>query len=281
VLAITPGRHRRGAAELLRPLVQGDSEDRVAWLLRQGGYRGLTIKELFARSALAQKTLQRTLDLLSTRGSALLVDKERRLYLSAEVFQAMCKRCLGLIQEFHQREPMREGIGKEELRRRLSPELEPRVFGRIINALSEGGTVESAGDALRIKGRGRTLTRTQEGAHHKLIAELSQSGLAPPRIDELGQKLQLPTPRVQELLDVASSEGAVLKVADDMYFDRKVVDELRSRLVAYLQQHREISTQLFKELVGQSRKYVIPLSEYFDREKVTLRVGEKRILRKG
>jgi selenocysteine-specific elongation factor len=281
VLAITPGKHRRGAAELLRPLVDGDSEARVAWLLRQAGYRGLTAKELFARSALPQKTLQRTLDLLTTRGIALLVEKERRQYLSAEVFKSMSSRSLALIQEFHQREPMREGIGKEELRRRLSPELEPRIFARVVSAVTDGGKVESAGDVLRMKGRGRTLTRVQEGAHDQLIAALSQSGLAPPKIDELSQKLHLSTPRVQELLEVATSKGAVLKVTDEMYFDRKAVDELRKRLVAYLQEHREISTQLFKDMVGQSRKYVIPLSEYFDKEKVTLRVGEKRILRKG
>jgi selenocysteine-specific elongation factor len=59
------------------------------------------------------------------------------------------------------------------------------------------------------------------------------------------------------------------------------VDDLRERLVGYLKEHKEITTQSFKELVGQSRKFVIPLSEYFDREKVTLRVGEKRVLRKG
>ena len=66
-----------------------------------------------------------------------------------------------------------------------------------------------------------------------------------------------------------------------MYFDRHAIDALRERLVGYLKEHREITTQAFKELVGQSRKFVIPLSEYFDRERVTLRVGEKRVLRKG
>ncbi|HME91707.1 MAG TPA: SelB C-terminal domain-containing protein, partial [Myxococcaceae bacterium] len=281
VLAITPPRHRRGASELLRPLVEGDAEGQVDWLLRQAGYRGLTLKELFARSALPLKGLQRSLELLGARGVALLVDKERRHYLSAEVFKGMCGRCLALIEDFHRREPMREGLGKEELRQRLSAELDMRIFARVVNALIESGKVEAAGEVLRLKGKGRVLTRTDEGAHAKLIAELSTSGLAPPKVDELGQRLQLPTPRLLELLKLAASEGMVLRIADDMYFDRKAVDDLRGRLVDYLKEHKEITTQSFKELVGQSRKFVIPLSEYFDREKVTLRVGEKRVLRKG
>ena len=281
VLAIAPSKHRRGTAEQLRPLLEGDNEARIALLLRQAGYRGLTIKELFVRSALPQKTLHRALELLGARGGALLVDKERRLYLSTAVFSAMSSRCLALIDEFHQREPMREGLSKEELRRRLSSELEPRIFAKVIGALLEQGKIEATGELIRLKGRGRILTEHQEGTHAKVIIELSTSGLAPPKVDELGQKLNIPTPRLLELLKVATAEGTVLRVTDDMYFDRHAIDALRERLVGYLKEHREITTQAFKELVGQSRKFVIPLSEYFDRERVTLRVGEKRVLRKG
>jgi selenocysteine-specific elongation factor len=281
VLAIAPSKHRRGAAEQLRPLLEGDNEARIALLLRQAGYRGLMVKEFFARPALPQKTLNRALELLGTRGGALMVDKERRLYLSTAVFSAMSNRCLALIEEFHQREPMREGLSKEELRRRLSSELEPRVFAKVISALLEGGKIEATGELIRLKGRGRILTEHQEGAQAKLIVELSTSGLAPPKVDELGQRLNIPTPRLLELLKVAAAAGTILRVADDMYFDRHAIEALRERLVDYLKQHREITTQAFKELVGQSRKFVIPLSEYFDREKVTLRVGEKRVLRKG
>jgi len=147
--------------------------------------------------------------------------------------------------------------------------------------LLEQGKIEATGELIRLKGRGRILTEHQEGTHAKVIIELSTSGLAPPKVDELGQKLNIPTPRLLELLKVATAEGTVLRVTDDMYFDRHAIDALRERLVGYLKEHREITTQAFKELVGQSRKFVIPLSEYFDRERVTLRVGEKRVLRKG
>jgi selenocysteine-specific elongation factor len=281
VLTLTPPKRRRGASELLRPLTEGDAEARLAWLLNQAGYPGLSAKELFARSALPQKVLQRSLDLLSTRGVALLVDKEKRHFLSAEVFKGMVNRSLALIADFHQREPMKEGLGKEQLHQRLAPELEPRVFSRVVAALIEGGKVEVTGESLRLKGKGRTLTLGDEAARAKLLAELSASGLAPPRVDELASRLALPATRVVELLSVALAQGLVARVTEDLYFDKKAVDALKDRLVAHLHQQKEISTQAFKELVGQSRKFVIPLSEFFDREKVTLRVGERRVLRKG
>jgi selenocysteine-specific elongation factor len=70
-----------------------------------------------------------------------------------------------------------------------------------------------------------------------------------------------------------------VRTSPELYFDAAAVQGLRARLVAHLEARREISTQEFKEMVGASRKHVIPLAEYFDREKVTLRVGEKRVLR--
>src|SRR6266852_1743022 len=84
VLTLTPPKRRKGASETLRALRDGDAEARLALLLNQAGYRGLSMRELFARSALPQKTLQRSLDLLGSKGGAMLVDKERRHYLSAE-----------------------------------------------------------------------------------------------------------------------------------------------------------------------------------------------------
>jgi selenocysteine-specific elongation factor len=73
----------------------------------------------------------------------------------------------------------------------------------------------------------------------------------------------------------------VVRVSDELCFHGVALADLKARLVAHLTEHREITTQQFKELVGGSRKFVIPLSEHFDREKVTLRVGEKRVLRRG
>ncbi|HZN94773.1 MAG TPA: selenocysteine-specific translation elongation factor [Myxococcales bacterium] len=281
VLAVSTGRRRKGASEVLAPLVDAGADARVAWLLEQSGYRGLTARELFARSGAAQKQVTRALELLSTRGQAILLDKERRLYLSGAVFQKLRERALSLVEDFHAREPLKEGLPKEELRRRLSQELDPKLLARLLPALEGEGKVEVHGDVVRVRGKGRALTKSDEGDRARVVEELARAGLAPPRVEEMAQGLHLPGARVTELLKTASAEGLVVKVADDMYFDRRALDGLKEKLVGHLREHKEITTQAFKEMVGQTRKWVIPLSEYFDREKVTLRVGEKRVLRKG
>ena len=71
-----------------------------------------------------------------------------------------------------------------------------------------------------------------------------------------------------------------LKIKEDLYVHREALEDLRKRLVAFLEEHNEITTPQFKDMTGTSRKYTIPLIEYFDREHVTVRVGDSRLLRK-
>jgi selenocysteine-specific elongation factor len=280
VLTLSAPRRRRGAGAELEELRAGDGEARVRWLVRQAGYRGLTAVELFVRASLSQKVLSRTLDVLSSRGELLLIDKERRLYLASEVFQGMLGRSLALLQAFHEREPLKDALGREELRQRLSSGLEPRIVSRLVQQLVERGQAELVPpDGIRLRGRGRSLTLDEEAARSKGVAALASAGLAPPTLSELGQTLGLTAPRVVALLEGPVREGTVVKVTEELYFHASPLVALRTLLLGYLAEHKEISTQGFKQLVGQSRKFVIPLSEYFDREKVTLRIGERRVAR--
>jgi len=123
VLTLSAPRRRRGAGSQLEPMRGADGEARVRWLLRQAGYRGLDAGELFARASLPHKTLTRTLEVLGSRGEALLVDRERRLHVSREVFQGLLGRALSILQDFHAREPLKDALGREELRQRLSAAL--------------------------------------------------------------------------------------------------------------------------------------------------------------
>ncbi|MBF5045052.1 selenocysteine-specific translation elongation factor [Aggregicoccus sp. 17bor-14] len=281
VLAVGTPRRRRGASALLAPLQAGDAGSQLQWLLEQAGYRGLTQAELFGRSGLAPRTLARTLELLGARGAAVLVDRERRLYLAGAVLHALQARALALLERFHQEAPAAEGLPKEELRQRLSDALDPRAFARVLAALQEGGRVELAHERLRLPGQGGRLSGDEAGVQARALERFRAAQLAPPTLAELAAALGQPGPRLLPLLLQLAGTGALVRVSEELFFDAAALAALRERLVAHLREKKDISTQAFKEMVGQTRKYVIPLSEYFDREKVTLRVGDKRVLRRG
>ena len=281
VLAVATPRRRRGAAALLAPLREGDAGAQVTWLLEQAGYRGLTQAELYGRSALAPKTLARTLELLGARGAVVLVDRERRLFLAGRVLAGLEARTLALLERFHAGHPAAEGLAREELRQRLSPALDPRAFARLVHGLQEAGRVEGEREWVRLPGRGGRLSVDEAQLRERALARYAGAGLAPPSVAELAHALGVPSGPLTSLLQGAVAAGALVRVSEELYFDAAALGGLRERLVAHLREKKDISTQQFKEMVGQTRKFVIPLSEYFDRERVTLRVGDKRILRRG
>jgi selenocysteine-specific elongation factor len=280
-LTITAPRRRRGAAALLEPMRGEELEPRLVWLTRQAGYRGMTAGELAVRSVASPKAVQRALEVLSSKGQVLLVDRERRLYVAGETFAAMQARALAILQSFHDRSPLEDALHREELRQRLSSDLDARLLGRLVQALQERQAVEAVGEGLRLKGRGRSLSLDEEAARTKAVAAIAAGELAPPTLAEVGRMLALPVERVAALIQGPLADRTLVKVSEELCFHANAIAELKERLLAHLTEHREITTQQFKELVGGSRKFVIPLSEYFDREKVTLRVGDKRVLRRA
>ncbi len=104
------------------------------------------------------------------------------------------------------------------------------------------------------------------------------AGLAPPRPAETEVTLKVAAAELEPTLELLQRAGALVRIKD-LWFHRGAVDALRARLVAFLGEHGQITPQEWKELVGATRKFTIPLAEYFDAEKVTLRIGDVRKLR--
>ncbi len=278
VLAVEPPRRKRGAAEKLQAFSQADEPARLAFLLAEAGYKGLTEAELFARSALAPQKLSRALELGSAQGRFVWVDKEARRLLAADVFAALMQRARVALDTFHGANPEAAGMSREELRQKLAVPLE-RTFARLLQALLEAKQVELDGEWVRLPGRRRSFDAKASDEKGRLLALLESKGLQPPLLAEAAAQLRLPEQRLSELLKVLVSEGQAVR-AGDLWFHAGAIAELKAKLTAFLEEKKEITTQQFKEMTGLTRKYLIPLAEYFDREKVTLRVGEKRLLRK-
>ena len=132
---------------------------------------------------------------------------------------------------------------------------------------------------MRLAGAGGALAGDAADDGARLLDRLAGAALAPPRVKDLAAELGLDAGRVAGLLARLADAGEVVKVKDDLYFAAPALADLERRLLAYLEAHGEITTQAFKDLTGATRKHAIPLSEHFDRQRVTLRVGDKRVRR--
>ncbi|WP_242342177.1 selenocysteine-specific translation elongation factor [Anaeromyxobacter terrae] len=282
VLAIAAPRRRRGRPDALRQLevlARGDADARVAAVLELAGPAGLDLPGLVGRTALAPKAAQGALDRLGAKGGAVLFDRERRAYVGGPVAHELARRLVAAVEAFHAGRPLAAGVGREELRGSLPPITDPRLFQRLLAQLAEKGELVVEGDHVRRKGHAAASGAGAGALKEKVAQALARGGLTPAWLAELPLLVGGAPEDVQAVLKLLLAEGRVVRASAELWFDAVAVGALRERLVAFLRERREITTQEFKDLVGATRKHVIPLAEYFDREKVTLRVGEKRVLR--
>lgn len=283
VLAVAAPKRRRGRPEGLRQLevlARGEVDARMVAVLELAGPAGLDVQALTGRSALSPRAVSGALERLGAKGSALLFDRERRAWVAGSVASGLQARLLAAVDAFHAGKPLAAGMGREELRGRMPPVADPRLFQRLVAALAEKGELVLEGDHVRRRGHAAGAAGAAGGAlKEKVAAALAKGGLRPPWIDELPAAVGASAPDVQAVLKLLAADGRAVRVSSELWFDAAALAVLRERLVAFLRDRKAITTQEFKELVGATRKHVIPLAEHFDREKVTLRVGEKRVLR--
>jgi selenocysteine-specific elongation factor len=145
--------------------------------------------------------------------------------------------------------------------------------------MAEKGQLVAEGDLVRLHGHVAASGGSGGALKDRVASLLREGALTPPRIAELPGLAGASAADVGAVLKLLAADGSAVRVSPEIWFDGSALAALRTRLVEHLRARKEISTQEFKDLVGATRKHVIPLAEYFDREKVTLRVGEKRVLR--
>ncbi len=282
ILAVAARKRRRreSDAAALQALAGEDPLAQADRLLLESGYPGTSPQRLAARGAFTVKSAEKALERLAQVGKALLYDREARLYVHKEVLEALDAKVLARLHEHATRDSIDPSIAREELRQRAgSPP--PKLFAKALASLAERGELRADAERIHPPGAAAKLSGPDADAQEKLAGVLENAGLSPPRVDELPALIGQTPHRTSSLLKALAGAGRASKVSEDLWFGATALMDLRRRVLAHLSEHGSIDAQSFKELTGLTRKFAIPLLEYFDRERLTLRIGDKRVLRKG
>jgi selenocysteine-specific elongation factor len=180
----------------------------------------------------------------------------------------------------HQREPLLRGLAKEVLRERCFAHAPIEVFRAVLGTLEREDALVAEKEMVRLPAHTRELSSEDARLRDRLEKIYQDAGLAAPSLNEAlagaGAALQQGRKVFQLLID----SGVLVKVHGEMFFHRAALDDLSKRVRAYgaQQPDRSIDVAAFKDLAGISRKYAIPLLEYLDRQRVTRRDGNRRIV---
>jgi len=146
--------------------------------------------------------------------------------------------------------------------------------------IKDKGVVQDE-NTVSLAGHEVSLGTDQSDLRDSILDAYKETRLTPPYFKELVGNLSMDAKKGKDVLMLLVSEGSLVKVKEELFFHINAVNDLKKRLVSFLEENGEITTPQFKEMTGASRKYVIPLIEYFDSIQVTLRIGDIRKLRKG
>ncbi|MGD9057884.1 MAG: selenocysteine-specific translation elongation factor [Desulfobacterales bacterium] len=284
VLNPIPRKHKRFKPEVvdgLKALEHQAPEAIIAIQVEAAGYQGVSFAHLKMMTNLPDKQLEKILQNLLSQKTLIQIEKENRIYIHHTCFEMLQEDIQRQLADYHQTNPLKAGMSKEELKTKFPPLLTPRLFNLTLNQMTKENTIAQEENIIRLATHAVSLGGKQADVRDKILKTYLKAGLEPPYFKELAKSLDADAKRSREVLMHLVNEGIIIKVKEDLFFHSEAINALKKKLVKFLEDQAEITTPQFKEMTGVSRKFVIPLAEYFDSSNVTLRVGDVRKLRKG
>lgn len=272
---------RKANEQVFETLSNGSQEEKILLFLKESGITGLTFDDLAIRTGIFGKNLKKLLnDPLSTR-KIVVVDSASQRYLEKNVADNVITSLLDNLEAYHQKNPLQEGVPKEELRSELGKIVDLKVFQFCLNDLIKKNQVVQEESLVRLATHEVALQADEEQLQKDLLTWYRDKGLATATIKETMEQFhEYRESLVKEVINLLLREEKLMKISESLYYDAKLISELQEKLVGFIREEGEIDAPRFKEMTGLTRKFSIPILEYFDRIKLTIRVGDKRILRK-
>jgi selenocysteine-specific elongation factor len=272
--AFPMSRQKQDAVQhFLQTLSSGNRQESLLARIARRGHEGLSVAAAVRESGLKQSVLQPVIAILIQQKQIIQVAE---FLLANEAMQKASDKLIVTLEAFHKANPLVGGISKEELREKLG--LQQTVMEAMLAQLTRDKKAEVSGEQVRLAGRGVELKDEEAKAKEQIEKAFAEAGLKVPLMKEVLDKLPVDKARAQKLVTLLLRDRVLIKLADDLVFHQTALQGLRQLMAAQKAKTPKIDVATFKDMLGVTRKYAIPLLEYLDQQRVTRRVGDERII---
>jgi selenocysteine-specific elongation factor len=281
ILNTLPAKHKRYRSQVIDELTilrDGSAADAITVHLTNAAYAGLKWSELLLHSALDEPTLRDIVNSLQQQGTAVAVESDPPWLLHHEQYNKARQQILDLVAAFHRDNPLKPAMFTEELRSKF-PRMADKVFTALVQALAAENLLEVSRDKVKLTSHSVDLSPERQAAADALEQLYLDAKHQPPSAGEALEAQKLTRPSDREMLQVLVDQDKLVRLKGDLFYHRTVLNHIEQQLRAYLEQQGELTAGEFRDLLQISRKYAIPLLEYFDNQRITVRMGDKRVLR--
>ena len=289
VLDNSVNKHRRKDVENIRKRLknhveaekQNDRAKQLKLFLETSEERGATRKDLQARTGWRDELLRKMI--VENVEKKSIVEAES-FYIARTPFENLKTKTLSEIENHHRREPLAKGILRETLREKIFAQLAPEIFKITLVHLEKENKIVAEKDSIRLAAHNLELSAEEELLREKLRKIYKNAKLEVPKLedalnDSVGGTKSDKT-HARKIFQLLINSGELVKISDEFYFANSEIESLTVKMREFASKtaDRLIDVAKFKDIAGISRKYAIPLLEFFDREKITRRAGDKRLI---
>jgi selenocysteine-specific elongation factor len=281
ILDAAPAKHRRTDPVVLgrlRIYREGSLDEQLLAVIDEAGLKTIELSEISARRGLVPARVRERLIALAKEGRVRLLTENPFVVVAAKVFNDAAQSAAVLVERFHDTNPLVPGIGREELKARLFSDTPNLLFQSILDKLVQDKKIVLAQDLIHAFGRRVTLKADEEKMRDQLSERFKSLGLQAPAPDDLITSLRLDRNTARKLIQLMMKENVLVKINEEMLVHRTTMDKLIADIKARKSRSPKMGVSEFKDLTGVSRKFAIPLLEYLDRQRITRRMGDERVI---
>ncbi|MHB8503088.1 MAG: selenocysteine-specific translation elongation factor [Candidatus Acidiferrales bacterium] len=277
-LARRPMVRDTGRTAFLETLESGKREEMLA-AMTERALLGLALEEIVARAGWLEEEIRETAQKLAAGGRIKIVSAEPLILLGRKAFDDVRRKIAERVERFHKENPLSPGIAREDLRANQGRRVRAETFRAALDEMAAEKKLDVQGELVKRAGAEIALQPEEARAKEQIEQAFSSAALTVPAVKEVLAKLSVESRRAEKLLQILLREKNLVRVSAELVFHRDALAHLKEQLATYKKTKGErISVPAFKELTGITRKYAIPLLEYLDRERVTRRAGDERVI---
>jgi selenocysteine-specific elongation factor len=277
-LARRPALRDTGRVAFLETLEQGERGAILATMTERATL-GLGWDEILARTGWTEREARDTIQQEIASKRLVAVAEEPAMLVPAKLFERVQTQILDKVAKFQKENPLLPGIAREDLRASLGRRVRAETFRTALANIAAQKKLDVQGELVKRAGSGIELLPEELRAKDEIEKAFASAGLAVPSVKEVLAKLPVDAKRAEKILQILLRDKSLVRVSLELIFHRDALAEMRGKLAGYKKTKGErISVPVFKDLTGITRKYAIPLLEYLDRERVTRRAGDERVI---
>lgn len=282
VLDTQPVKHRRLRADTLERLREFEVEDPtrvMSMRLKTAGFRAVSASDLAAAMGLSLSETGDRLRVLLGEGEALGFRRAGEdVYVHTDSWHSLLRLIGDALSGFHRSNPLKAGVSRSELRQRVAPVPPAGSFEHAVEHLLSQKVLVAAGPLLRMDDHRIRFSGEQRRIRQEILELLRAGQAAPPDLTEIGAHLTEDAAEIYAVAAAMQAMGEIIRLDENLMFPPRTLEEIEQRLLGYLHRNRELSVSAFRDLVGTTRKYAVPLLNYFDNKGVTVRKGDVRVV---